>query len=282
MFIALVAIAGAIPFPYTFAKSTPVTFHTVNENHAGLELGDSKLLQEGRDGRKIVNVESLQNVWGKLLGLQPMLQKEVTTTITEAPVDKIVANGSRKYQYMLCSDNSHRYYTDEQFRDPNVGFTSKSGDVCKENNQGVKLKLADSLDGTVNNLAPPSTIGTTQVPKGCKQSSIPFTTEYQNASYLPKGTQRVASQGINGFILSCPGKDDIQSSGVNQLVLIGTGKTDGEIQAEKDAEEVRKQQEEAARTQRYYVNLANCVQNLKAQGMQASSAESHCRSIITR
>lgn len=46
---------------------------------------------------------------------------------------------------------SHRYYTDEQFKHADVGFTSKSDDSCKENNQGVKLKLADSLDGTVNN-----------------------------------------------------------------------------------------------------------------------------------
>jgi len=66
------------------------------------------------------------------------------------------------------------------------------------------------------------------------------------------------------------------------LVLIGTGKTDAEIQAENDAKEVQRQQEEAERDQRYYINLANCVQNLKAQGMQASSAESHCRSIVRR
>ena len=280
--IALVVIGGAIPFPYTFAKSTTVTFDTVDENYTDLEMGDSKILQDGRDGRNTVNVESLQSIWGRLLGLQPVQQKEVNTIVEEMPVDKIVANGSRKYQYMLCSDGSSRYYTDEQFKNPNVGFTSKSNDNCKESNQGVKLKLADSQDGAVNNQTPPNVISTTSVPKACRQSSIPFGTEYQNASYLPRGTQQVASQGVNGFILSCPGKEDIKSSGVNQLILVGTGKTDAEIQSENDAEEVRIQQEETARTQRYYINLANCVQSLKAQGMQSSSAESHCRGIVRR
>jgi hypothetical protein len=87
---------------------------------------------------------------------------------------------------------------------------------------------------------------------------------------------------MNGYILSCPGSKDIKVPGVNQLVLVGTGKTAAEVQAENDAAEVAKQQEEAARTQAYYLNLANCIQNLKAQGMQPSSAESHCRRIIRR
>lgn len=280
--IVFVAIVGAIPLPYTFAKSIAVDFATENQKNAGLELGDSKVLQEGRDGTKIINVEAYQSIWGRLFGLEPIQQKLVSEKIVDKPTSKVIANGSRKYQYMLCSDGRYRYFTDEQFKDPNTGFTSKSEDDCKKNNQGTKVKLADSPDGIVNNQAPPSVISRAPVAPGCKEISVPFGTEYQNASYLPRGTQQVASQGMNGFILRCPGSADIKVSGVNQLVLIGTGKTAEEIQAENDAAEVARQQEEAARDQRYYLALANCVQSLRAQGMQQSSAEYHCRSIVRR
>lgn len=280
--IVFVALVGAIPFPYAFAKSTTVDFATENQKNAGLELGDSKVLQEGHDGAKIVNVESLQSIWGRLFGFEPIQQKTVSEKIVNIPASKLIANGTKKYQYMMCSDGRYRYFTDEQFKDPNTGFTSKSEDYCKTYNQGTKVKLADSPDGTVNTQATPSAISRPPVSPGCKETSVPFGIEYLNASYLPRGTQQIASQGMNGFILRCPGSADIKTSGVNQLVLVGTGKTAAEIQAENDAAEVARQQEENARDQRYYLALANCIQNLQAQGMQPSSAESHCRGIIRR
>jgi len=280
--VVIIIIAGAIPFPYTFAKTVSVDYVIKDESFAGLELGDSKTIQDGRNGNKVVTTDSLQSFWGRLLGLQPIQQKVKNETIKDVAVDKVVANGSRKYQYMMCSDGRYRYFTDEQFKDPNTGFTSKSNDYCKENNQGVKVNLADSPDGAVSNQVAPSTISKTPTPAGCKNTPVPFKVEYQNVSYLPRGTQQVASQGMDGFILSCPGSADIKSSGVNQVVLVGTGKTDAEVQAEKDAAEVQAQQAEAARTQRYYVNLANCVQNLKAQGVPQSTAEANCYRIITR
>ena len=140
----LVLIVGAIPFSYTYAKDDIISFGIENEKHADLELGESKVFQEGRDGKKSIIIESRQSMWGRLLGWQPIQQKEVSSTITERPVNKVVANGTRKYQYMLCSDGSSRYYTDEQFKDPQTGFTSKSEDYCKENNQGHKVRLSDS------------------------------------------------------------------------------------------------------------------------------------------
>jgi|GEM_PF-3819306 len=280
--VAIIIVAGAIPFPYTFAKTVSVDYAVKSESYDGLELGDSKTIQEGRDGTKVVTTDSLQSLWGRLLGLQPIQQKEKNESVKDVAVDKIVANGSRKYQYMMCSDGRYRYFTDEQFKDPNTGFTSKSNDYCKENNQGVKVNLADSPDGAVNNQVAPTTIKKTITPAGCKNTPVPFKVEYQNVSYLPRGTQQVASQGMDGFILSCPGSADIKSSGVNQVVLVGTGKTDAEVQAEKDAAEVQAQQAEAARTQRYYINLAKCVQNLKAQGVPQSTAEANCYRIITR
>ncbi len=142
--IVVVAIAGAIPSPYAFTKTTSVSFATENKQDTNMELGDSKILQEGIAGEKTVSVTSFQSAWGRLFGTQPLQQKEKTSTITKAPINKSVANGTRKYQYMLCFNGNYRYYTDEQFMDPNVGFTSKSEDNCKENNQGYKVSLSDN------------------------------------------------------------------------------------------------------------------------------------------
>lgn len=280
--IVLAGAVGAVPFPHAFAKSIAVEFATENQKNAGLELGDSKVLQEGRDGTKIVSVEAHQSIWGRLLGIEPTQQKIVSEKVVDNPASKIVAIGSKKYQYMLCSGGGYRYFTDEQFKDPNTGFTSKSEDYCKTNNQGTKVKLADSPDGTTYSQALPSLASRAPVSPGCKEISVPFGTEYQNVSYLPRGTREVASQGMNGFILRCPGTADIKSSGVNQLVLVGTGKTTEEIQAEIDAAEVARQQEETTRNQAYYLALANCIQSLRAQGMQQSSAEYHCKSMVRR
>lgn len=140
----VIAIAGFIPLPYTFAKTVTVPFDITDKKSTELELGDTKVLQEGANGSKVVQVESLHNTWGRLFGLQPTQQKETTSTISKPPVDRVVANGTIKYQYMLCSDGSSRYYTDEQFKDPNTGFTSKSEDYCKANNQGHKVSLSNS------------------------------------------------------------------------------------------------------------------------------------------
>lgn len=146
----VVVITGFIPLPHTFTKNTSVPFATENTKSADLELGESKTTQVGRDGKKTVNIESYQSLWGRALGWQPIQQKEVDSRVTEKPVNKVVVNGTKKYQYMLCSDGSYRYYTDEQFKDPQTGFTSKSEDYCKENNQGHKVGLSDSKSSNID------------------------------------------------------------------------------------------------------------------------------------
>ena len=60
--ILIVAFAGSIPLPHTFAKSVAVPFATDTQKSAGLELGDSKVLQEGREGSKTITVSSLQSL----------------------------------------------------------------------------------------------------------------------------------------------------------------------------------------------------------------------------
>lgn len=141
---AVVAIGGAIPFPYAFAKTVTVPFTTDNRQSDELELNDSKVIQQGMNGTKVVQVSSLQSLWGRIFGLQPMQQEETTSTVSKPSTNEVVVEGTRKYQYMLCSNGNYRYYTDEQFKEPQTGFTSKSKDDCKDNNQGHKVSLTNS------------------------------------------------------------------------------------------------------------------------------------------
>ena len=140
----IVAIGGAIPFPHAFAKTVPVPFTTDNRQSDELELNDSKVIQQGVNGTKVVQVSSMQSLWGRIFGLQPIQQKETTSTISKPSINKVVVEGTKKYQYMLCSNGNYRYYTDEQFKEPQTGFTSKSKDNCEDNNQGHKVGLTNS------------------------------------------------------------------------------------------------------------------------------------------
>ena len=103
-------------------SSTPIT-------DSNLELGQTEVRQVGKNGEK----EITHNL---IFGF------ETSSTGSDA-VDEIIANGSRRYQYMYCSDGSHRYYTAEQFKDPNVGFTHQSPDYCARNGAGTQTTIAD-------------------------------------------------------------------------------------------------------------------------------------------
>lgn len=140
----IVAIGGAVPLPRTFAKTATIPFNTNSQKSAELELGETKIIENGSEGIKTINVSSSQSLWGLIFGLQPIRQKETSSTIMKQPVHRIVAHGTKKYQYMLCSDGSYRYYSDEEFKEPQNGFTSKSADSCKESNHGNKVSLANT------------------------------------------------------------------------------------------------------------------------------------------
>jgi len=103
-------------------KSTPVS-------DSNLELGQTEIRQVGKAGEKQIKHNLLFAI--------------VLSTSTTEPVDEIIAKGSRRYQYMYCSDGGYRYYNAEQFRDPNVGFTHQSPDHCAKNGQGTQTTIAD-------------------------------------------------------------------------------------------------------------------------------------------
>lgn len=113
----------------TYTTDETVKFNTVTTTDANLELGQSEVRQVGKDGVRSVTHNLLFGV-------------PISEDVSES-VDQITANGSRKYQYMYCSNGSYQYYSAEEFKNPTTGFTHQSPDYCAQNGQGNQTTIAD-------------------------------------------------------------------------------------------------------------------------------------------
>ena len=126
--IIVVVMIGLAAFG-SYTTTEVVKYNSVATTDANLELGQTEVRQAGKDGEK----HTKRNL---------IFGAEVSTDYSDS-VDEIIANGSRRYQYMYCSDGSYRYYTAEQFKDPKVGFTHQSPDGCALNGTGTQTTIAD-------------------------------------------------------------------------------------------------------------------------------------------
>lgn len=126
--LGLVLLLTTLLGSYTSVETIP--FAKISSSDNNLELGQSEVRQIGKNGAK----ESQRNL---LFGFE-------TSTHTTDPTDEITAKGTRRYQYMHCSNGSYRYYTNDQFKDPTVGFTHQSPDSCAQNGQGTQTTISDS------------------------------------------------------------------------------------------------------------------------------------------
>lgn len=113
----------------SYTTTEDITYETITNTDANLELGQSEVRQTGKNGKREVR--------------HNLLFGFATSTDETAAVDEIIAKGSRRYQYMYCSNGSYRYYTAEQFKDPNVGFTHQTPDLCAQNGAGTQTTIAD-------------------------------------------------------------------------------------------------------------------------------------------
>ena len=164
---------------------------------------------------------------------------------------------------MLCSDGSSRYYTDEQFKDPSTGFTSKSEDYCKKNGQGEKLQLSDTSTGG-------ATAGTERAPTitvrdGCTYTSIPYKTVYRDVSWLNKGETRV-SKGSDGTKSSC----GWSTEPINEEILTGTGESSSSYTSPENINNP-----DANAYNQCWVNYQNAMSQIQAsasQGMGGTEA----------
>lgn len=223
----ILCLIATLPlFSTTIEKTETIPFIKESTKDPAIELGDEKIKRKGVNGEMTVTYKVSRSLFDIVFGNNAKKEIKLSSEVTKAQVPEIVANGTRKYQYMFCSNGGYRFYTDEQFKDPNTGFTSKSQDYCAENNQGQKTHLADSAsEATAVAAAKP------YVPSNCTEIPIPYKTEYQNASWLKTGKRQSLMDGMDGYRVTCTADSsgykppDYTIEPINETVYIGTGTT---------------------------------------------------------
>lgn len=144
--LGVVVIVAVLPLPHTSTETLSVPYTTQYVQSADIELGESQINQQGTNGEKIVETKLVSPIFAYIIGktsdIKYSIQKNIQTN--QAPVSKVVANGTKKYQYMWCSNGSYRYYTNDQFKNALTGFTHKSPDNCAQNNAGNMTQLSDA------------------------------------------------------------------------------------------------------------------------------------------
>lgn len=113
----------------SYTTTEVIEYNSISVTDSNLELGQTEVRQIGRDGQKQIKHNLIFGT-------------TVSETNTE-PIDEQIAKGSKRFQYMYCSNGSYYYYTAEQFKNPDVGYTHQSPDQCAQNGKGTQTTLAD-------------------------------------------------------------------------------------------------------------------------------------------
>lgn len=205
-----------IPVSYVKSETMPLTYVTEYKDESAIELGIEKVAQDGKEGERFLKYQYKQSLFDYLFRKDKVTKLEIENKTIAEPVEKIVLNGTRKWQYMMCSNGTYRYYTNEQFKDRNTGFTSKSPDSCAENNQGNKVSLADTNKGESNTTTP------SYVPETCRSVDVPYKTVYKDVDWLYVGETQ-EGLGFNGFnwVCSDPSRN-ISSAPIDKVNYRGT------------------------------------------------------------
>lgn len=139
MIIGVGVILNNITKTEIIERDEAIAFDTEYIDDDGLELGIEEVEQEGEEGtERVYYKEESYLISGAMLN-----SFQVDSETTKEPTKKIVRRGTRKWQYMYCSDNTYMSYTDEQFQDKNTGFTHSSEDQCASGGHGNMVELAD-------------------------------------------------------------------------------------------------------------------------------------------
>lgn len=140
----LIVVFFMIQFPHkeTEFKDLPFSVETVKDPTT--ELGTGYTTQVGSKGTESITYEYTGTLFDLIFQKGNIKKEKLSSSITKKPTNTISVMGTKKYQYMYCSNGTYQYFTDEQFKDPNTGFTHKSKDLCAENNDGTMTYLADA------------------------------------------------------------------------------------------------------------------------------------------
>jgi len=142
--ICLVLCVGIsfIPFSHTGIKTVSLNYSTQSITTPSIELGDTKINQQGVNGSSLEKYKYKKSFIEYLFGTK-VSETQVSLRTVKQPTNEVIANGTLRYQYMYCSNGSYRSYTDAQMKDPTIGLTHKSPDYCAQNNQGTETQLAN-------------------------------------------------------------------------------------------------------------------------------------------
>lgn len=157
----------------TIDEYDDIGYTTEYKDDDNLELGEIATEQNGQKGRK----RNLYKVSKRLISGEVTSKEFVDSEVVVKPTKEIVKRGTKRWQYMYCSDGSYRYYTDEQFQNKNIGFTNKGPDYCAENGQGQKTELASA--------PPPEKPATTYRSTSTSYAPVyySYTSDYSTNSY---------------------------------------------------------------------------------------------------
>jgi hypothetical protein len=148
-----VGVAGAaifigillIPIPSTSTELISIPYTTQQVQDSNVELGDTQSRQPGTNGQGLERHKVVKPLLSYILGLKnDYSSSSLPTQTTQAPINEIVAQGTKRYQYMLCSNGGYTYFTNEQLQNPKIGFTHKSPDSCAAKGYGHTTGLSDT------------------------------------------------------------------------------------------------------------------------------------------
>lgn len=206
-----------IPISYSKNEKVVTNYKTTYKSEDAIELGTQDTFSEGKNGIKYVDYKYNLTLFEFIFQRDKAKKTELSSRTETEVEDKIVLKGTRKWQYMMCSNGTYRYYTDEEFKQPDVGFTSKSPDYCAENKQGNKLNLADSPKGNTNSTRP------TYVPANCTIVDVPYQTNYMDVSWLYIGETQNGFGGVNGWKYICSNSSlNYTISAIDKTIYRGT------------------------------------------------------------
>ena len=200
----MLMILAAFPtniFSIEVEEEIAVPYSSVHENNDQLELGEENVVVAGINGEEKEVYKHKRSFYDLIFGSKGKQGELLRTVSVKKPVDEVREKGTLRWQYMMCVDGSYRYYTDEQMKDPTMGFTSKSEDSCKTENNSEKLRLARSLNETPVNKVP-SIPANAPKNANCKTITIPYNTIEKMDSSMGQG-QTWVSGGYEGYKYVC-------------------------------------------------------------------------------
>jgi hypothetical protein len=133
------------PYSHHETDSKQIPFETKYSDNNQIELGNQVITMHGSKGTTVFTYDYNASLLGWLFDKDNQRSKgKILSKVVVEPMTQEVQRGTLKYQYMWCTNGTSRSYTDEQFADPLIGFTSSSPDDCSLNGQGRKEKIANA------------------------------------------------------------------------------------------------------------------------------------------